>query len=262
MAHRSSSVVLALSAWLIMSSLSGCNGVLGIEEARPSASNGGQGNSSGGSGGAGPLTYTGADSCIGAPAANANCSTCLAKQCSSAVQNQCLQDHTCREQMDYYGACLTSSCTLGDCFEQQLLQTGMQVNDCYASCSDACAASPIYSACQLYCACMGSNCPDKINDMPVNGEFKSMADCIAVCSALPAEIVTCRRTHCELAGLTGDLIHCDHATGVTFCEVGTTQTDRDSQCTDKSKSLISFACRSPSDCCSGNCSAQMACAPQ
>jgi hypothetical protein len=157
--------------------------------------------------------------------------------------------------MDDYGACLGASCATGDCFDRTLFTPGQQVNDCYGACTEACAASPIYSPCDLYCACLGANCSDQFSDAPVNGQFSSLDDCLKKCAMLPPEIVTCRRTHCELAGLSvpPNLTHCDHAVGNIFCS-STMPTDR-TQCTDKSKSLDSFACQQPSDCCSGNCNA-------
>jgi hypothetical protein len=250
--------LLVAAAWLALCLSAGCNAVLGIEEAQPRGTAGGTGNGSAGSAGSSAstpgtgLAYTGTDSCKGEPAANTACQACLTQQCTSAAQSLCTKDHSCRRQMDDYDACLGASClTPNQCFEQTLLKPGQQVNDCYSQCADACAVSPIYSPCDLYCACMGANCSDQFSDTPMNGQFGSLSDCLTKCQALPPEIVTCRRTHCELAGLSADLTHCDHAVGHIFCS-STMPTDR-TQCTDKS--LDSFACQQSSECCSGNCNA-------
>jgi hypothetical protein len=252
MARWSSSVVLALSAWLIMSSLSGCNGVLGIEEARPEATSATSAVSSLG-------YYTGGDSCRND---NTDCQKCVAANCSQYDPSVCLADAECRAQLDGYASCLGSNCTNdpATCFEPLIGFTKAPILSCILdNCSAKCGAAPIYSACQLYCACMGADCAGKFADTA-----GTTGDCMTQCNALESsspELVNCRRSHCEIAkAYPPPAPHCDHATGVTFCSAPSADTDRASQCRDLS--LDTFACKADSDCCSGNCGPQMACAPK
>lgn len=256
MANRFTSIGVALSAWLGVSLLGGCNAVLGIEEAQPRESGGGTGGGSVGGTVSPGAPYTGSQSCT---TLDPKCAACVTASCSQSNQNDvnlCLQDAECRATLDRYAACLGHTCNAnaGQCFES-LLVIGAKVSvpDCIIkNCATYCARSPVYSPCELYCSCMGADCPSRLTD----GTFSGMDDCVTKCNLLQAsspELVTCRRTHCEIAGLyPNELQHCDHAVGLSgLCAAQSLDTAVRTTCTDKS--LVSFACSQPSDCCSGSC---------
>jgi hypothetical protein len=82
------------------------------------------------------------------------------------------------------------------------------------------------------------------------GKFDSVQECVDKCKMLDAEVVSCRRTHCEIAPHDLKLPHCDHAVGTLTCS-DTTPPTRPSTC--RSKSLKGFYCATGDDCCSGAC---------
>ena len=252
MAYRSPLLVLLPGAWLALCLIAGCNAVLGIEEATLKDHPDG--------GGADVVVvapgkfYTGGNICAAdvAPA----CTSCLASAKGDSLATcagdlaQCMSTRSCRKQFDQYSTCLQKGCRAdpGNCFEPLFAPTkgtpSCVTEHCYRDCSSSQVASP----CQLYCACMGANCSSK---------FPSMNDCLAACSLLDADMVTCRRTHCEIAADDPNFGHCDHAVGITNCVA---KPNRAQECTDKS--LLTFACTADSDCCSGNCNTTLkACAP-
>jgi hypothetical protein len=177
------------------------------------------------------------------------CTACASTECSQPEQNGCLADSKCRGAINGYASCLGGECggTPAECFAP-LSAPGSTIPSCLAGCSDACAQSPIYSECQLYCGCMGSNCAT---------QFGSMDDCITECQALPSNLRACRWTHCELAGIYPLEAHCDHAIGIGFCGLAEPQV-RPAACRDKR--LDGSACQQDSDCCSNHCDSRRSCA--
>ncbi|HWZ88566.1 MAG TPA: hypothetical protein VNW92_06945 [Polyangiaceae bacterium] len=249
MTKRLSFFVCAGSVCLALGLIPGCNAALGIEEAQLRADGAGASSATAGT----VVHYAGDDICS---SDNSACSACVATACkSTGGDNQCLGDHDCRGAMDDYNACLGKTCTAADCFDK-LVAGPPKLADCFTSCVIPCSNVPVYSACQLYCACLGVNCA---RDFPA--PYANNAACLADCLALPPELVTCRRTHCELAGLSGAPVHCDHAVGKGFCASATDLPMRDDSPTGCQKSLNSFACTTGSDCCSGNCDSRSSCAP-
>lgn len=197
----------------------------------------------GSAGSASPPIQTGSNSCS---APNTACTTCIANaaNCQQAT-NVCLGTTECRKSFDRYRYCLTKACDAKDCIET-LDQEQYPAPHCIIqNCRDDCAAVPVESACQLYCACMAANCQGRFQD----GTFSSMDACVAACEKLPPDVQTCRRTHCEIAADFPKEQHCFHATGSMFC--GATAMTRPDTCTDKS--LNSFACKEDSECCSDHC---------
>ena len=243
MASRATLVVVSIGAWLSVGPLGGCNAILDIQQAQLAAST-----SSAGAGGALPVPGD-ADSC---KADNTPCSTCISAKCTPIEQGECTSDEGCRKVGDEYARCLGAGCKADDlnCFEP-IFGGASAVPTCVAGCTTECAAVPVYSACELYCGCMLANCSNK---------FDTVQDCIAVCKNLPAEVVNCRRTHCDIAPHDSTLPHCDHAMGVQTC--GTTDVPtRTAECRDKS--LKGFYCAADSDCCSNACDpAKKACVNQ
>jgi hypothetical protein len=259
MAYCSKIIVLGASAWLALGSIMGCNAVLGIEEARLSESASGAG-----AGGAGvvstvtpsALKHTGLDTCVASKTDSAACSTCIRNACGPQKESACQQSYQCRGAMDAYSGCLGASCSVAGCTDEEFFTPNSPVDRCYGKCEHECAASPIYSACQLYCACMGANCGEKLSAQALDGGvstpvFTSMADCQTQCESWAPAVVTCRRTHCEIAELYPMEAHCDHATGIGFCG---TAVPLVTSCRDKS--LNSFACTQDQDCCSNHCDAK------
>jgi hypothetical protein len=249
MTRSLSSLAIAGGAWLLLAS--GCNAALGIQEAelRPDSTSGGTGG--------GVVSYAGDNVCM---ADNTKCLTCATTACQgSGAQNplnSCLADHGCRDAMIDYGACLGKQCAAADCFDKLDAASSSLLDDCIEPCVNDCAVAPIYTPCQVYCSCLAANCQDDVTTSP----YTSQSECLTACGKLPPDVVTCRRTHCELAGLSGDPVHCDHAVGIGFCGV-TDVPARDDGPAGCQKSLISFACRYGTDCCSGFCDSRSSCAP-
>jgi len=244
--ERSPFIALAAGAWLGLCLVSGCNLALGIEKASPSGT---------------PdviqpnKIYTGGNQCFGNVLPD--CTDCLASSPGSQSAHcatdlsQCLANRPCRKVFDQYNICLQKSCRPdpGNCFEP-LFDTGKETPECISSnCFDRCKNSPVATPCQLYCSCMGANCA---------GKYKTTEACMNACGALDPDLVTCRRTHCEIAADDPKFGHCDHAVGVGNCQA---KPARDQECGDKS--LLTFACTTDDECCSSNCNRELkACAPQ
>lgn len=66
------------------------------------------------------------------------------------------------------------------------------------------------AACTAYCTCMHSTCPTE-----------EPANCVTACQSQTTWDLSCRTTHCGLAGSGGDAgasLHCGHASGVSTCQ--------------------------------------------
>jgi hypothetical protein len=181
----------------------------------------------------------GADDC---QADSAVCETCMVQNCTAVELATCISDAQCRRVIDSYAQCLGADCTgtLQQCFEP-LFDVGSVVPICITKCISECSHAPIYSNCDLYCGCMLSNCSSK---------FDTVAECVSDCKTLLPDVVTCRRTHCEIAPRDPTLPHCDHAVGIQTCLSSVVQT-RPVDCQDKS--LTGYYCQVDSDCCSNAC---------
>jgi hypothetical protein len=250
MAKRISCFVVASGFCFALAAIPGCNAALGIEEASLRADGTGGGNTSTG----GVIRYAGSDSC---KADNGACSVCIATACrASGGESLCLGNHDCRGAMDLYAQCLGKGCVEGDCLEQLLADPKL---GCFSNCAADCQKKPIYSACQLYCGCLAANCSS--TDFGPSAKYADQAACLADCATLPPELITCRRTHCEIAGLVpSEPQHCDHAVGNGFCVASTALPVRDESPTGCQKSLNSFACLADSECCSDHCDSRHSCA--
>jgi hypothetical protein len=246
MKHKVALILLGVSAFLGLNALSGCNAVLGIDQAEVESGGGtGKAGSTGNAGSTSQslMLQTGSNACT---VSNTACNACIAntRNCQQET-NACLGDPDCRKAFDRYRYCLTKACDAKDCIERLYDDQPLVPSCIIQSCRDECAAVPVQSACQLYCACMAANCQSRFQD----GTFSTMAACVTSCEQLPPDVQTCRRTHCEIAGDFPTERHCFHATGTDFCSAaGTT---RPTTCTDKS--LNSFACKADQECCSNNC---------
>lgn len=244
MANKTAIILGGVSVWFAIGLLSGCNAVLDIQEAQLSSS-AGSANAQGGS--TGTMLNVHSSGCQTAKSA---CSSCVTTACGQPEMNTCLTDKACRAAMDGYNSCLGSSCTAEEdtCFAPLSAING-PVPDCMLGCKNDCSASAIFTTCQLYCGCMANNCEQKFSDPSIATDFASATDCVSQCMNFPADIVTCRWSHCELAGLYPKENHCDHAVGIGLCGLNTVT--RAPDCTDKNPDT--FGCASDSECCSGNC---------
>jgi hypothetical protein len=232
MARGAALVVIGMGAWLSVGLLGGCNEILDIEQANLVASTS--------SAGGGTGTIGDADTCT---KPNNTCSDCISANCSPPDQSQCTEDPACRKASDHYARCLGPACKANEteCFEP-LFAGDAPVPTCVIqNCGAACASVPVYSACQLYCGCMLTDC---------QGKFDTFPACMAACNMLDTETVNCRRTHCEIAPFDKSLPHCDHAMGIITC-LSADVPVRSSDC--RNKSLKGFYCEADSDCCSMAC---------
>ncbi|HEY1534060.1 MAG TPA: hypothetical protein VGF76_08570 [Polyangiaceae bacterium] len=245
MARKLTFIAVGASAWLGFGLLSGCNEILDIEQAQLSPSAGG-GNT--------PLPAPGSLNVHGADCTTVTpkCSACITTACKPPDLNGCVGNKDCRAAMDGYNSCLGPSCSAQEdtCFAPLSAING-PVPDCMLGCEKECATSAIFSTCQLYCGCMVANCMQKFGDPTVPMDFASPDDCVNRCINFPPDIVTCRWSHCELAGLYPNEDHCDHAVGINICGFNSVA-PRPAECP-RDKSLDTFGCASNSECCSNFC---------
>jgi hypothetical protein len=250
MAHFPRSfVALGVVAWLCVGSLSACNSVLGIEEAAPRA-NGASGAPAGSAGGTGISTYVQPPNTgnVCTKPVSGDCSTCIAKNCSASELSTTLANPDSRAALGKYSICLGAACSSQDtCFEDQLLVAPAPVFKCGGNCISACATTPVFSTCQLYCACMAQNCVSE----DAGFANPDQTDCVTRCEAWPAEVQTCRWSHCEVAPL-DPATHCQHADGKLISCGATTPIVRPDSC--KTLSLPGFGCNGNGDCCNNDCS--------
>jgi hypothetical protein len=239
MARKVAFVVMSVGAWLGVGLLSGCNEILDIQQADLGAIAGGSANAGAGAGAGGGSPIPTDETC---KADNSACSKCLSTSCDPVARGQCIRDEGCRKIGDHYARCLGPQCKADEvgCFGP-LTAGDSLVPPCVESCFSECAAVPVYSACELYCGCMVANCV---------GKFDSVQECVDNCKTLDPEVVSCRRTHCDIAPHDSKLPHCDHAVGLQTCSA-TTPPVRPTTC--RNKSLKGFYCATGGDCCSGAC---------
>jgi hypothetical protein len=228
--------------------LPACTAVLGMDEAKLDdgrgavASGGSSGGGSGGAAGSGAGGYGGVPrvgtACEQDP--GPTCTQCLQTNCSAALR-ACVSTGTCRLKLDKFATCLGTTCNA----DQESCAFDIQdpeLTACVGSCSSACSKVTIASQCELYCACM-DQCPD---------ERSSLGDCMAACAALPAEVRSCRRDHCEYGH--GDPTHCRHASGrLQVCKSYTEQPKDHNRTTCLDGKETTWACDTDDECCSGNC---------
>ena len=238
----------ALIGSLTASALVGCNTVLGIDEAHL--------NDSGTGGGGSTVNLSSKVATLPSKdcaAPSANCAKCIddASDCLEA-KTACLADASCRVALNAYRVCLGAQCSdpAGTClsalsaYESQLHLTLISFSQCVqAQCRDTCKEMPLVPPCELYCGCMAPNCT---SELAARGT--PLVDCPSACAQATVEDLTCRWTHCEIAGSHVNAGHCAHAIGEVFCNAKTVIT---STCSEKSQS--SFACDTGNDCCSGKC---------
>ena len=225
-----------------------CNAVLGIEEAQydPTFVAETGGSSTGGSAGTTSTpNYSGTHLPIGCIEPLDGCANCLRD--SGFDEQACFEDPACRKALDDYRVCLGDTCTGGDrCLEEVLFPVSQKlVESLVGGCSTACGQKPLYTQCELYCACMDHNCAGSLGAIG--------ADCLTRCKQDAADpgIAYCRKSHCEFAGLKDPVMHCEHALGLNACQ---TAPVADPSC---DRVQIGFPCSARSDCCSDNCSNQV-----
>jgi hypothetical protein len=220
----------ALPLLVFLAAATGCNGILGIEEARlGDASVGAPG--AGGTAGAGGTGGTGGEG-GGACSLTApdTCNQCVASRCCEQY-DACNADSDCKAALTAYNVCVGVDFTNdagGTCDEtfgasanplRSALATCAFQNGPSASppgCNDVCFGKPVGGdICTTYCACVVEACPEKSFDG---------ADCLAVCAAFTEPQLTCRPYHCGLAKAAKNnnnepqrLTHCGHTFGEALC---------------------------------------------
>lgn len=230
-----------LMAWLSLGLLlsTGCTSVLGMERAELDTDAGSGNGGTAGTGSALPPTVYPISACdVPAP----DCPSCL--NGSGNELTRCLASKTCRKALYDYRSCTGNHCTEFNaaCADRYLGQgdDDARVLDTLLTdtCADQCLGTAVASMCELYCACMGQNCPGRLSD------------CMAQCAAVgDLDNVYCRWMHCEFATPENPQ-HCQHAVGeMGFCP--RTSSRPDSTCTNRVHS--GFPCTAPADCCSGTC---------
>jgi hypothetical protein len=228
----------AATAWLSFGLLlsAGCTSVLGMERAELD-SDGGSGTGGGGTGNVLPPIVYPISAC---DEPLPECASCLNGRGNAL--DECLLSKTCRKALYDYRSCTADRCGSfnGECAQKYLAGSGAEANAVAGlltdSCFDACLGTAVAPMCQLYCACMGQNCPGRLSDC--------MADCTAQASL---DNVYCRWMHCEFA-TPDNLQHCEHATGrLGFCP----RPSAGNQCDHLVYS--GFPCAADAECCSGTC---------
>jgi len=225
----------------------GCNAVLGIDEAHLTQ----------GSGKGGGATFNGtskasppaAKDCEGPSSA---CRECIDNSDCAEARATCLADARCRVGLNRYRVCLGAQCNdaSGSCLADfQALEAGLNLGSLLSfsacvdgQCHDQCKNMPLAQPCDLYCGCMAPNCT---TELAARGT--PLGDCATACANAVHDL-TCRWTHCEMAGAHPGEQHCGHAIGEGQCNAKVTIAH---SCPDKSQS--SYACDSGDDCCSGKC---------
>jgi len=228
-----------------------CNAVLGIDEAEvdPTFVAGARatGGTAGSAGTGNSTNYSGTHLPIGCIEPASGCTDCLKN--AGFDESACLSDPACRKALDDYRVCLGDACTGSEnCLEELLYPIASELAALSDECRTVCGEKPLYTQCELYCACMDHNCA---------GTLGATGDaCVTQCMAGDARdpgIAYCRKSHCEFAGLSGidTVSHCEHARGINACA---TVPMPDATC---DRVLTGFPCSDRSDCCSNNCSNQV-----
>jgi hypothetical protein len=223
-----------------------CVQVLGLEDAKLDENDASGGSSATNSGGVArsPLSCSSnpGPSCPCEQAPSSSCTSCL-EGCGSDWE-ECVGDAECRSELEEYGFCLGQRCD-ADPEPCAFDFVRPMVRNCVLRCAAACPRTQLVSECALYCACMADICASE--------QFEN---CMTTCSELPAEVTTCRRLHCVLAGLTsgeGRTLHCQHASNTQpACQDYDERPEEDREvCLDGNEST--WPCNVDSECCSEVC---------
>ncbi|HWA72189.1 MAG TPA: hypothetical protein VG937_07645 [Polyangiaceae bacterium] len=178
--------------------LPACNAIMGIEPAELRGT-GGAGQGGAGQGGSSNLGTGGA---VVTPVVNTPCGLCLTAKCKEPM-DACLAQTDCRAQLSRVTNCLAADPSDSGCIEK-LAQGELFdciVGNCSSVDNSVCAGSALISTCELYCACMSTQC----SAYPLEG------DCIGACSKLGEAKASCRLTHCQVASGVKLETHCNHA---------------------------------------------------
>jgi hypothetical protein len=213
--------------WPLAALLFGCNGILGIEEARLGDASAAGAGGDGGASGAGGSSGAGGGACsLTAPDP---CNQCVASRCCDAYE-ACAKDTDCSNALQAYNVCVGIDFTndAGGTCDETLGASANQLRANLATCafqrgtsstppgcSEVCAGKPVGgSICSDYCTCATAACPDKGFD----------ASCLSVCAAFTEAQLTCRPYHCTLAKTAKDnnkesdrVTHCGHTFGESLC---------------------------------------------
>jgi hypothetical protein len=206
----------ALYFLISAAALTGCNAILGIEEAH-------LGDASTGAAGAG-----GGGAC--SDMAPDPCNQCIAARCCEQYE-ACIADNDCKTALTAYNVCVgidfTNDAGGGTC-DETLGASGNARRSAFAKCAfqNGPASSPPGctdvcfghvaggNTCSDYCTCVAQACPEKSFD----------ASCLDICGAFTQAQIDCRPYHCGLANTSkmnmnepGRLTHCGHAFGEALC---------------------------------------------
>jgi|GEM_PF-2959648 len=228
--------------------LTGCNAVLGIDEAHRAAES--------------TLKQFDADK---NPATSAvpqfaekcekptdDCAECqAANDCADSSKMECLADSKCRFALDAYRTCLGNPCSdgNGECLTALAKLEGSSLAGLHyvgcvnRTCPEVCEGSPLISPCEEYCGCMVVNCTDEVKAFGTD-----FNECVTSCNAVAPAAILCRWTHCEMAPHQINAGHCRHALGDGRCAA---QTATQPACTERSQN--DFICEKSTDCCSNFC---------
>lgn len=217
----------------------GCNGILGIEEAELAQ----QGQTPATGYVETPERPTLRNPADQACAADAACRRCVdACTGNSDSVGKCLEDHDCRYALDGHRSCIRANgCSGdGDCAEElaegSKLVSSVRIGACLVECAEACEGRSVVGMCELYCACMSTQCPES---------GISAASCVKECEALDSSMVWCRWLHCEFR-TPATPQHCQHAVGVGACDG-----NLGASCPGKTRDGL--PCNLASECCGGVC---------
>jgi hypothetical protein len=218
---------------VLAAAATGCNGILGIEEARlgdASAGAAGTGGAAGmsGAGGAGGSAGAAGGGCsLMAPDP---CNQCVATKCCEQY-DACLADADCKKALADYNTCVGVDFTndAGGTCDETLGASANPLRAAFATCTfqngptssppgctDVCFGKPVGGdICINYCSCVTEACPDKSFDG---------ATCLSVCAAFNEGQLTCRPYHCGLAKAAKmnnnealRVTHCGHTFGESLC---------------------------------------------
>ena len=208
----------ALAALFVM--LPACNAILGMERAHLDLGEADAGTSMGAGGK--PVTHTGTGGSVASgekqlPDCTQNsdeCMRCLDEKCGMGTSTDCLADPDCRNAVESHTTCISNHlCSDMTCASS--IDTNQSLGNCYASCADKCTDRGLMPICNVYCACMQSECPDQFSRSLGN----AMQSCIDSCNTDSSihDNALCREVHCELAHKFGADPHCSHAVGLGQC---------------------------------------------
>jgi hypothetical protein len=222
----------AVALALALCSVTGCNAVLGIEEAR--------------------LAEVDQSLVCALPEQRPvdrcettnDCEGCLVASCGDDEIKGCVDDTGCRKALFNHRVCLRDDCEddTGACAECLGQTPGAE---CLADCGEQCSGGEMVPLCDLFCACMETKC---------GGDASS---CLEDCRTqdTPDWELECVISHCELADFGAD--HCLHATH-ELRRCPTSKPAVIAGCP-AHQGLVGYGCKSNLDCCSGLCGADHSC---